>query len=251
MIFVRSLVALLVLVFVAENAKGDDFPSSIERCKFEDNECLKKSWNKYIKLSGNPNGLPELKVPDTHNYKIPMVTITPGEGPLDVKLIMRDIDLTGFDHAVVDRIDEFPKDPKQMSQFTISIHISYIRIEGMYNVTGKVLLLPVTGADEGEVKFDNVRLNVTAYTSTKMVDGKEYLKIRRVSCSYDTDRIHYRFENILNNKEISDSINRMLNENQDLINNEVKPSVIRILSGIFKRVLVDSFTKYPYSSYFL
>lgn len=29
--------------------------STIERCKNEDEECLKKSWNKYIKLT-QPNG---------------------------------------------------------------------------------------------------------------------------------------------------------------------------------------------------
>lgn len=51
----------------------------------------------------------------------------------------------------------FPKDPKQMTQFALSAYTPFIRIVGMYNVTGKILLLPVAGADEGEVKFGKLK----------------------------------------------------------------------------------------------
>lgn len=40
-----------------------------------------------------------------------------------------------------------------MTKFELTAHAPFIRIVGRYNVTGKILLLPVAGADEGEVKF--------------------------------------------------------------------------------------------------
>lgn len=105
-----------------------------------------------------------------------------------------------------------------------------------------------------------------------MIDGKEFLVITKVQCSYITERLdfsnlltffcnenfrfppnrnHYRFENILNNKEISDSINNILNENQDIINNEVRGPIGKILGKLFKMFLETAFKKYPYSSLFL
>lgn len=64
-------------------------------------------------------------------------------------------------------------------------------------------------------------------------------------------RNEYRFEDLLNNKEISDSINKILNENQDIINTEVRKPIGKILADLFKKLLVAAFKKYPYSSFFL
>lgn len=40
-----------------------------------------------------------------------------------------------------------------MTKFEVTGHAPLVGIRGKYNVKGKVLLLPVAGDDEGEVKF--------------------------------------------------------------------------------------------------
>ncbi len=40
-----------------------------------------------------------------------------------------------------------------MQKFEIKGHCPLISVKGKYNVKGKVLLLPVVGDDEGEVKL--------------------------------------------------------------------------------------------------
>lgn len=120
--------------------------------------------------------------------------------------------------------------------------------------------------------LDNIKFNVTFFTSTKVVDEEEFLVITKVAVAYTTTRLgcfysfsffffllkkrflcrnHYRFENLLNNNEISDSINNILNENQDIINNEINEPVSKVLSKVFKYLLNIAFEKYPYRSLFL
>lgn len=49
-------------------------------------------------------GIPELGIPNTHHFKIALASISPGAGPVDIKLTMRDIDVTGFDSAIVSNL---------------------------------------------------------------------------------------------------------------------------------------------------
>lgn len=47
----------------------------------------------------------------------------------------------------------FPRDPKEMKKFELIGHCPLLGLKGKYNATGKVLLLPVAGDSDGEVKF--------------------------------------------------------------------------------------------------
>lgn len=69
--------------------------------------------------------------------------------------------------------------------------------------------------------------------------------------SYHFSRHTFQFDNILNNKEISDSVNSILNENHSLISKEINASVEKVLADQFKKWFVAAFSKYPYSSFFL
>lgn len=50
-------------------------------------------------------------------------------------------------------ISGFPRDPKEMKKFELIGHSPLVALAGRYNVTGKILLLPVAGDSDGEVKF--------------------------------------------------------------------------------------------------
>ncbi|KAJ6633231.1 Protein takeout [Pseudolycoriella hygida] len=247
----RELTFLFLLVLVANVGRcSDDFPVTIERCRNEDKECLKKTWNKYVRLT-KPNGIPELDVPNINEYFVKKSTLSPGGGPVDIVLKMKNIVLTGLDNVYYDDIIGFPKDPKEMTQFELIGRCPELGLKGKYNVTGKILLLPVSGDGDGEVNLYNIKFNITALTSTEMVDGKEYLVITKVICNYESQRNKYRFENLLHNKELSDSINLVVNQNQEVINPEIKGPSGALIAEHFKKILSAVFKKYPYSSFFL
>lgn len=64
-------------------------------------------------------------------------------------------------------------------------------------------------------------------------------------------RNKYQFNNLLNNKEISDGINKIMNDNQDIINNEVRGPTAKVLAHHFKKFFSSAFKKYPYRKFFL
>lgn len=58
------------------------------------------------------------------------------------------------------------------------------------------------------------------------------------------------FDNLFNDPMISRNMNNFFNENQDILYNELKPSMNGIFGNILKKRIQDVFKKYPYRQFF-
>lgn len=58
-------------------------------------------------------------------------------------------------------------------------------------------------------------------------------------------------ENLFNHKELSDSMNKILNENDDLIFKELQVPLQNVLEEMAREIIAPVFDKFPYSDMFL
>jgi len=243
---------LFVTLIVAFANCAEKFPSAIERCKVEDEECIVGLWNKYAKLA-DKTGISELDIQPTFKVHLNKQEAQIGSDTFSIhaKVTFSNINVTGLGAASFQEVSGFKRDPKTITQLEIKGSMPYMAFNGHYEASGRLLIVPITGSGDGQTDYFKVKFHVTANTQTEVVDGEEYLRITKVRCDYTNERNHFRFDNFLNNAELSKNVNKIFNDNQEVFGQEVNPSTAASLAKIFKRILSSVFKKYPYRSFFL
>ncbi|KAJ6635880.1 Protein takeout [Pseudolycoriella hygida] len=270
----KSKIAIfLAALFIGCASCVEKIPSTIERCKVDDEECLVRTWNE-MTLVAYKSGIPELDLPLSDKHFVDKQVLSIGSEVLKITITFTNVTVIGLAKTKYSSIKGFKKDPKEMSGFEITGFTPFMSVRGHYVGSGKLLLLPVTGSGLGEVLFgeyqsssdeltatgvllstfafpDNTTFTFKILTKAEVRDGEEYLSPTKIICDYKSDKHHFSFENILNNKEISDALNQVLNDNEELFSKEVKGAACLSVSNVLKRAIFPVFKKYPYRSFFL
>lgn len=119
-------------------------------------------------------------------------------------------------------------------------------------MSGIVLILPIFSSGNSSLVLDDIVFTARFKPKVTEKNGKKYIQTKRYDLSFDTTRMHMRFENIFNgNKELSDDTNRFLNENWRTIFLELKPLVEFAVEEMTKSVVNRIFLKLPYDEIFL
>lgn len=59
------------------------------------------------------------------------------------------------------------------------------------------------------------------------------------------------FDNLFNDPTISQSLNQVFNDNQEILYNELRPAMNAIFSKMVIKMLAPIFSKFPYRDFFL
>ncbi|KAJ6635877.1 Protein takeout, partial [Pseudolycoriella hygida] len=205
--------------------------------------------NEIIKTS--EIGVPELGVVSTGPYEVSNVTVEKGdESPINIKIHFKRANITGIYNIHIDKVSGFDKDPR-IAKIQARGHADLASISGPYEVSGKVLLLPITGRGFSEIRFVNTKLKVSLQTHVNTRNGKDYLSVDRVVVKMDTKKLQIKLENLFNHKELSESMNAILNENDELIFKELQIPLQNVLERVAKEIVTPVFDKFPYSEMFL
>ncbi|KAE8749172.1 hypothetical protein FOCC_FOCC004079 [Frankliniella occidentalis] len=110
-----------------------------------------------------------------------------------------------------------------------------------------VVFISILAAPIDDVTAD---LTLAAHEITK--NGQKHLAVDKLSLSFDTSKLHMRFDNLFNgNKELGDTMNTFLNQNWPDILRELKPSIDDTFGAAFQALASRIFAKVPYNNIFL
>lgn len=99
--------------------------------------------------------MPSLNVPSLTPLKIPFVQLDPGaESTVAIKLQFRDVEIYGIEKPDVTKIVGFESDPTK-SKFEAHIKLNRIEMLSNYNISGRVLILPIVGTGRSNLTFGN------------------------------------------------------------------------------------------------
>lgn len=129
---------------------------------------------------------------------------------------------------------------------------SPLRLNGKYDVAGRVLILPVQGKGDSEITLNKVKLQVQYTMKVEERDGKKYAQVDQLKFDFTPSSMKIKLENLFNgDKLLGDTTNLFLNENWHSIFLELKPEFVKAFGDIVKRLINGVFQKLPYETAFL
>lgn len=227
------LLPVLALAGVAAAAK---LPPNIKRCARTDpnvDECLRAAVEDALpKLKG---GLPKLGVHPLDPLIISEMQLSQGrDGPVNMHLTFTNMTTTKIlDGVKVLRV-RYDYDKQIMEAESVT---PYVLVVSNYTVKGNVLLLPITGTGPNTVQLYDIttKLVLKGKKITK-ADGKEYFEVTDVIAKLTPKKMVLRMENLFNgDKQLGETMNRVLNDNWELLYQEIGPSLEDAYAELFKR----------------
>jgi len=77
------------------------------------------------------------------------------------------------------------------------------------------------------------------------------MRLKDYRVAFDPKRVYMNFENLFNDKTLSEGMNRFLNENWETVFNELKVGYAKSFGLIFKELSNKLFEKVPFDNIFL
>lgn len=233
MLFQRS--SLIILCSLVVAVYGRSLPSFIKPCKRSDpalDTCL-------IQLidSIRPNlakGIPEMRIPPLDPFHVPHLVLDQGSPSVNFQANFRNIVAHGAKNFNLTgaRID-FDE-----PSLTIDVGFPFIKIFSDYNITGKVLVVPIKGNGKCEGNFTNIFAKVKLLGKYEKKDGKTFLSVqeRKIKLKIGALKIH--FSNLFNgNKQLSETTNVFINENWRDILEEINPLVEDTIGEVMMQII--------------
>ncbi|XP_041979970.1 protein takeout-like [Aricia agestis] len=209
------------LISYCSSVKTLALPEYIKSCYRNDphlNDCALKSGRDSINLfaAGDPSRglrpLDPLHIPE-------IIVHIPDKNGL--KILFKDNDFKGLSHLYLSNIDFNLKKKIISAEGLVSLDV-----KNKYELSGKILLLPISSHGDSSIKLKNTTLNFRMwYEHVTKDDGKIYWSITRHDVKFSVEKAIFRLENLLGDKNIGDQINNVLNQMSQEVVADVGPSL--------------------------
>ncbi|XP_059610155.1 protein takeout-like [Phlebotomus argentipes] len=240
---------IIIIIFIL-SCSGAKFPSTISRCQYEDSNCMTQVAQKVI--SEHYNGLPSLNLVPLDPVTIKTISIeNSGNRAVNIRLVFNNVTLHGLKNIAIQRITGFSKQ-YEGSKNEIEFVAPIIQLVGQYQISGKVLILPIQGNGQSNFTLENVKIRVK-FTGKKVTKNQnDYFQTNDIKISMTTSKLWIHFDNLYNgDKLLGDTTNTFLNENWMDIFNELKPDISKAYAAAIQTIINNVFAKLPYREYFV
>ncbi|RZC36435.1 uncharacterized protein BDFB_009197 [Asbolus verrucosus] len=204
-------------------------------------------WNECV-FDATQHGLAELtrpyeeiNIPNLNPYEVKEVTLSAGTGTsFSVNQVYKNCEMYGligaklkkmrfdFEKGTLDLRGVFPK----------------ITITCDYEMTGKILLVPVSGKGTSNVTFKNVNSTSLLRFEELKKKGKTYLRFVSNELVMVPELVTFNYDNLFNgDKVLSDNTNNVLNENWHAVYDDSKHEFTEVANKIFLELLNNFFSK--------
>lgn len=179
---------------------------------------------------------------------IKQLDIDQGSGPVSIELHFNDLQISGLPKAKLGLVNA------EVDKFHFTVPVTFpegVSLKGHYKIDGKVLVLPIKGDGQCDLKLDNITAVVELVGRERKVKDVVYMDLEAFKFNFETTRLMLRFENLFNgNKQLSDSMNVFLNENWSDILGELKPAIQEAFGAAFGDITNRIFRRVPYKNVF-
>ncbi|CAH1404993.1 unnamed protein product [Nezara viridula] len=127
-----------------------------------------------------------------------------------------------------------------------------MRINGKYNVSGQVLLLPIVGNGDMEMELRDLKFEYKYdWYYEKKDNGLVYVVIDNSTFPFDVNFMTISLENLFNgDKLLGGNMNTFLNENWREILKDLRPALSKSLAALTKSILQNMANVVPYDVMF-
>ncbi|XP_013113248.2 circadian clock-controlled protein daywake isoform X1 [Stomoxys calcitrans] len=245
----KSVLACITIMGVLLECHSGELPSDIVKCKAGDNDCVRDRTTEVFKKF--PKGNPAFGLPNISVLSLKNITVAKAKAGSPTQLNFKFLDLTvyGMERAITVNTTGWTKQPKTIEMFS---YVDFVKMEGVYETNGKILLLTLNGKGNGVVEL----INCTVHTKLRFDfeqrnDGKRYAQASKLKAVVTPEKMVIKMENLVNgNKELTDTLNSVLNENWLDIWNELSDGIGKAISLVFKNGLNSVLNELSYDDFY-
>ncbi|KDR14111.1 circadian clock-controlled protein-like [Zootermopsis nevadensis] len=227
----ETTVFLAVSCLLFNFAEQSRIPSYIKVCKRSDpklNDCIINSietLRPYLL-----KGIPDLDVPSIEPLTLPEILVAQGAG---IKAVGKNIDIYGPGSFVIRKLNV----DLENYQVDISVDLPYLTFDGAYEVSGRLLVLPLKGKGPVKANATDCKGDVVLYAQLmKKADGS-YLQFNNIDMKITIGGYHVRLDNLFNgDKFLGEATNAALNENPKELIAYLKPIVEKTVKDIIQKI---------------
>jgi hypothetical protein len=117
-------------------------------------------------------------------------------------------------------------------QVKIDLTIPELRIAGLYDITGTVLLLPI----KGDGTFWVILTGIEGSGTGVLERVGDKVQIANMTVDFTLKTIRLRLNNLFGGDVVGDAVNQALNDNSQQVLGDVKPKVAQQLSDAMKKI---------------
>ncbi|XP_065365345.1 protein takeout-like [Calliphora vicina] len=238
-------IILVITICLSVNA---EFPNDPKPCKYGDGECVRDVIN--VLLKDNIQGDASINLPSLNPLKFNSTRIQQGEdSPVNLDLLLINSNMHGLETVKAIKVKGFGKDLTK--KHSLVFHTDYLSAVGDYEISGKILILPIKGSGKSNISMVDVDIFMNFMGTPVEKDGATYMHIEVLNVDTVPKKMVYNVQNLFNgDKALGDNMNLFLNENWQEIYNEVRGSLNKAYGDVFKGIINAVFSKYPYEKYF-
>ncbi|XP_050537909.1 circadian clock-controlled protein daywake-like [Daktulosphaira vitifoliae] len=218
---------------------GRSLPSFIKACRRNDaniNNCIKNMLETLRPYA--VNGIPEMHVPPLDPISIPLITLNQGTNSVNFKAVFTNLKGYGGKDFQTKNVRINLKE----NTFDVDLFFPNFQIDSKYEINGKILMLPIKGNGLFVGNFSNIDTSLRIVLKTeKRKNGKLHYDFKEKNINLNIGNAKINFSNLFNgNKEMSNNVNRFINENWRSLLQETKPlfedTVLAMFVNIYKPV---------------
>ncbi|KAM7360708.1 juvenile hormone binding protein 12 [Cochliomyia hominivorax] len=240
-------IIILLFLFVTFNATKD-LPESFDKCKRDSSfdKCLVDAVNKAIHLLKPGNK--EFGIPPLEPLAVKSLVIDAGTAPINLRQTLKNVLVN--DMISTSKIKRYRTDLENHLIICDSV-TDRIEMLGDYEMSGRILLLPITGNGRANITLLNSKIEHRLIGEPFEKDGIKYMRLKEYRVSFDPKRVNMHFENLFNDATLSQTMNRFLNDNWETVFNELKTGYAKSFGKIFREISNRLFEKVPMDLMFL
>ncbi|XP_057657368.1 protein takeout-like [Diorhabda carinulata] len=191
------------------------------------------------------NGDKKLKLPKFAPMDIPLIEVH-GSNNFSVKLT--NLKVYGLEHVKPLRVDVNFEKRKAHLLSTVPL----LFVTGQYEMTGRILVFNLNGHGIAKLTMTEGVYSYDVEWESEQRHGEEYAKLFKSDFDYTLKKVSYNFENVFNgNERMSTIINKALNDNWEIVNEDLKDSVKAAMLAIHNDLFQRFFSRIPIKELFL
>ncbi|KAL1491152.1 hypothetical protein ABEB36_011792 [Hypothenemus hampei] len=226
-------------------------PDWLKTCRKDDpniNDCINDMFFQMFPYLAK--GIPEINVEHFEPLFLDNVSLSKGNGP---------IVLTGkfYNLTIAGPSNSTPKDTEfirneQKGHWNFNMDIPLLDIKTKYNLKGQILVLPLLGHGDCELKLYGIRTNIRTNITFVPVEGREILHINSMKVKFKVGGLKVKFDNLFNgNRILGHTVNTFINQNGLEIVSELEQNIADSLAEIFTKLMNNVFGKIPLDLWYL
>ncbi|XP_069682348.1 protein takeout-like [Periplaneta americana] len=204
-------------------------------------QCLRKTVEDL--LPQLVEGIQELDIVPIDPLKIPRIEYHDKTGGFEFHSVHTNLTIHGMSDV---NILSMNVDVENL-QMDLNTTFPFMRMTSDYEITGRILLLPIYGKGDSEFNFTNVATSCRMLGKLVVRDGVQYLKLHDIYFDTDISGAKVRMGNLFNgDKTLGDAANKVFNDNWREAFETYKHLATESISTIFKDMVNKVLFKFPF-----